>query len=172
MVQRTSGKVFSVNRQQRRLEEKRKARKPNRSSAIYTTNFQLEFESFDSIERLFANIRNGSLEYQQGEGWVIMGLSGEYLHVLSALEGWMDYWTEITNEQEIPYNDVALRKFGKSLEYEKPLNMLEVNAAYEIVKLQRQLYRALPKSVTTRTARNIMARNKMNDEIKSLIRVA
>lgn len=161
-----------MNRQQKRQLAKQRNHKPNRSKAIYTTNFQLEFESFDSIERLFANMRNGALEYEQGEGWVIMGLSGEYLHVLSALEGWMEYWRIITMENGIPYDDSALRRFAKSLEYEKPLNLGEVEAAYQVVQIQRHLYRTLPKSITTNTARNVMADIKRNDEIKALIRKA
>lgn len=144
-------------------------RKPNRSTAIYTTGFQLEFESFDTIERMFQQIRNGELRFDQREGWVIMGLSGEDLHILSALEGWMTYWSTLTEENGLQYDDKALHRLAKSLEYEKPMNMAEVEAAYAVVQHQRILYRTMPKSVTTRTAKKVQAQIRRDEEIKILV---
>jgi hypothetical protein len=161
-----------MNRQQRRAQKHAKPRKENRSAKTYFTGFQLEFESFDTVERFFMHMRNGSLEWEDGEGWVILGLSGEYLHILSALEGWITYWHELCLGEDISYDDSALRRLAKSLEYEKPLNMAEINAAYAVVGLQRQLYRALPKQVTTRYAHTVRAQIKRDDEIKDLIKAA
>lgn len=159
-----------MNRAQRRAAKHIKPRKENRSSKIYTSGFQLEFESFDTVERFFMHMRNGSLEWEDGDGWVILGLSGEYLHILSALEGWITYWHELCLGEDISYDDSPLRRLAKSLEYEKPLNMAEINAAYAVVSLQRQLYRALPKQVTTRYANIVREQIARTDEIRSLIK--
>lgn len=144
----------------------RRNHQPNRSMARYVTKFQLEHESFDTIERMFQQIRHGELRYDPQEGWVIMGLAGEDLHILSALQGWILYWETLTDDQSIAYDDSALRRLAKSLEYEKPLNESEVAAAYAIVQLQRALYRTLPKPVTTRVSREVSARIQRDNEIK------
>lgn len=168
---------MSLSRAQRRAQERaqrRGGRKPNRSTAIYTTKFQLEHESFDTIERLFEQIRNGELRYDQKDGWVIMSLAGEDMHVLSAMEGWIEYWQSLAADQNIPYDDGALCRLAKSLEYEKPMNMAEVDAAYAVVCRQRELYRALPKYVTTRVAKAVRAKlasENQAEEIKRLMRM-
>lgn len=158
-----------MNRAQRRQAKRLATVRPNRSCVRFTTKFQLEHESFDTIERMFQQIRNGELRYDQRDGWVIMGLSGEDLHILSALEGWMRYWKTLTSEHGIPYDDGALRRLAKSLEYEKPLNELEVEAAYAVVEEQRRLYRTLPKAVTSRVSQDVQKAIRRDNEIKQLM---
>lgn len=157
-----------MNREQRRKAE-RKPAKFSRSHAIYSTKYTLEHESFDSIERLFGKLRIGELEWTVKDGYVIRGLSGEYLHITSALEGFIDCWKTIAEGEGISYDDTALRKLSKSLEYEKPLNMAEVEAAYDVVKVQRAMYRALPKMVITKYAKQTQSKFRVNDEIKDLM---
>jgi hypothetical protein len=157
-----------MNRQQRRQAE-RKPSKFSRSHAIYSTKFTLEHESFDSIERLFAKLRIGELEWTKEDGYVIRGLSGEYLHIVSALEGFIDCWRTIADGEDISYDDSALRRLAKSLEYEKPLNMVEIESAYNVVKVQRSMYRALPKLVISKYAKQTQSKFRVNDEIRDLI---
>jgi len=148
----------------------RRGHKPNRSKARYVTNFQLEHESFDTIERLFQQMRNGELRYDEGDkSWVVMGLDGRDMDVLSALEGWMTFWTELTEEHGIQYDDRALAKLAKSLEYHKPMTIEEVEAAYKVVEAQRTIYRVLPKSVTTAVAHRVQAQIRTENEIKALV---
>jgi hypothetical protein len=161
-----------MNRAQKRMAAKTNRHKFNRSRAIYTTNFQLEHESFDTIERLFQQIRNGELRYDRKDGWIIMGLSGEDLHILSAIEGWMLYWRTLTEEQSIQYDDSAMRRLAKSLEYEKPMNMAEVEAAYAVLEQQRRIYRALPKSITTLVSKQVQQQIRVESEIRSLLGAA
>ena len=157
-----------MNRTQRRLAKRQAKAKPNRSKSIYTTNFSLEFETFDTIERMFLKLRNGEIEYE-GAHPVIMGLHGEFYRVLPAMDGWLQYWRELTEAHGLDYDDRALRKLYNSLEYGKPLNVAEIDAAYAVVKRQRELYRALPKSVTTATAHRVMADIRRTDEIRELM---
>lgn len=158
-----------MNRKLKRMAKRIEGRKPNRSTAKYTTDFQLEFVAFDSIERLFQMVRNGSLNWDS-DGWYIMGISGENLHVVSALEGWIYYWKELTDRQKIAYDDAALRRFCKSLEYEKPMQLHEVEAAFKLVELQRSIYRALPKKITTEVTHDVRRLIKIDNEIKDLER--
>lgn len=161
----------TMNRAQRRMAKRQANRRPNRSAAIYTTNFQLEFESFDSIERLFLSVRNGELEWTP-EGWQMMSLSGDPLNIVSALEGWIKYWQALAEDQHLPYDDAAMVKFCKSLAYEKPMQLAEVEAAYAVVCEQRRLYRALPKSVTTRVSHKVQAEIAVENEIERLMKGA
>jgi hypothetical protein len=132
-----------MNREQRRMEKRLAKAKPNRSRAIYVTNFQLEFESFDTIERLFVQLRHGAIEYVGGKP-IIMGLHGEHYG--------------------------PLLRLCKSLEYGKPLLPAEIEAAYAVVVVQRRYYRTLPKSVTTAMSRQVVADIQRTDEIRNLMR--
>lgn len=156
-----------------RAESRRAARaakhKPNRSAARYITPAQLEFDSFDSIDRLFQKLRHGELEWG-ANGWVIMGLSGASLHILSALDGWLEYWSTLALQQSIAYNDVPLRRLAKSLEYNKPLTEAEVDAAQRVVDQQRLMYRTLPKSITTAVSKQVQATIRRDNEIGDLAR--
>jgi hypothetical protein len=155
-----------MNRIQRRAQERaeRRGHKLNRSRAIYTGHFQLEFETFDTIERLFEKIRNGALEYI-GPHPVVMGLHGEHYHVLPALDGWIKYWRVLTEEQDIAYDDNAL-------EFAMPLTDKQAADAYGVVILQRALYRALPKAVTTKVAHEVQRDIQLTDEITLAMQAA
>ncbi|MFA7351350.1 MAG: hypothetical protein WC009_11360 [Methylotenera sp.] len=161
-----------MNRAQRRKLEKSKSQKPNRSRLKMTNYFTLEFDTFDSIERLFQQLRNGALLYSQKDGWQIMGLSGEMLHIESALEGWLKYWKELTEQNNIPYDDAPLVRILKALEYVKPLSRREIDAAYKVVELQRHLYRTVPKAETTRVVREVQKDIRRTDEIRELMGIA
>lgn len=158
-----------MNRFQRRIALKK--RKPNRSSAIFTTQFILDFQAFDSIERLFIAVRNGELEWSP-EGWQLMGITGEKLHVVSALQGWIQFWKALADDQFLPYHDAPLVKFCKSLEYEKPMNLNEVNAAYEVVEIQRRFYRTIPKPAIRRVTEEVRKEIARENEIRELMGVA
>lgn len=162
-----------MSRALRRMQERvvRRNHKPNRSEARYVTKFQLEHESFDTIERMFQKIRNGELEYE-GPHPIIMGLHGEHYRMLPALDGWLKYWRDLTAQQSIPYDDGALLRLRNSLDYGKPLTEGQVDEAYAVVTEQRRLYRLLPKAVTTKVAHAVMREIALDDQIKDAMRAA
>jgi len=160
-----------MNRTERRRQAKLAKRRPNRSAIRYNTDLTLEFEAFDSIERLFVAVRSGELEWSQ-EGWQLMGLGGEKLHVVSALQGWIKFWQELAEHESLLYDDAALVKFCRSLEYEKPMSLREVDAAYEVVKLQRKFYRAIPKDVIRKVTHKVRAELATDAEIEKLLKEA
>lgn len=162
----------TLNREQRRKQAKAGQIKPNRSRLKMTNYFTLEFDTFDSIERLFQQLRNGALLYSQKDGWQLMGISGEMLHIESALAGWIQYWQELTAQNNIPYDDAPLVRILKALEYVKPLSMREIDAAYKVVQLQRHLYRTVPKAETTRVVREVQQSIRTTDEIRELLKAA
>lgn len=166
-----------MNRAQLRKEARRKTPKPNRSCAKYSNNFTLEFESFDSIERLFQQLRNGVLSYDD-DGFCIMGLSGEMLHIESALAGWCDYWKTLTEQNGIQYDDAALELLRLALKNDKSdrlewagkkITNKQIDAAYEVIKTQRQLYRQMPKSITTKVAQEVKSNIRKVEEIRELL---
>jgi hypothetical protein len=161
---------MSMNREQRRLAKKLAGRKPVIERRVVPSAVD-EWEQFDSIERMFQKLRNGEIEYE-GNTIVIMGLKGEYYGVLAALEGWTEYWAEVADRNAIAYDDGALRRLAKSLEYNKPLNLGEVNAAYAVVEQQRQMFRTLPRRHIAQVAIEVMQKIQRTDEIRELMRAA
>ena len=166
-----------MNRSQRRKESRAKKAKPNRSRAQYTNDFTMEFESFDSIERLFQQLRHGVLSYDD-DGYCIMGLSGEMLHIESALSGWCEYWKTLTEQNGIKYDDSPLQLLRRALENTASdslewagikITQHHIAEAYEVIKIQRQLYRQLPKSLTTQVAHKVKAEIRKVDEIRELL---
>lgn len=161
-----------MNRAQRRKQERSKAIKPNRSRLKMTNNFTLEFDTFDSIERLFQQLRNFAVVYSENHGWEIMGLTGEMIHIESALAGWIQYWQELTEQNNIPYDDARLVRILKALEHLDPLSKRDIEEAYKVVNVQRHLYRTLPKTETTRVANVVQKEIKRTDEIRELMEIA
>ncbi|ROH87987.1 hypothetical protein ED236_00395 [Pseudomethylobacillus aquaticus] len=160
-----------MNRAQRRQENRLARAKPNRSRAIYSTSFTLLFESFDTIDRMIQKLRHGELEYISGVP-VVMSLKGEWYAMLPALDGWIAYWRELTEQHNISYDDSPLAKLRNKLEYSMPLTLDDVDAAESVVHLQRKLYMCLPKSVTTRVAHKVQADIMAAEEIAELMKVA
>lgn len=158
-----------MNRTERRRQAKLAKRLPNRSAIKYNNFLTIESGAFDTIERLFIAVRHGALEWGP-DGWQIMGLSGEMLHVVSALQGWIKFWQELAEHESLLYDDAALVKFCKSLEYEKPMQMSEVEAAYEVVVLQRRLHRTIPHEVLREVKRKVQAEIATEAEIEKLLK--
>ena len=160
-----------MNRTERRKQAKLAKRRPNRSAIKYNNFLTIESNAFDSIERLFIAARHGALEWGL-DGWQIMGIDGDMIHVVSALQGWIKFWQELAEHESLPYNDDPLVKFCKSLEYEKPMSLREVDAAYEVVKLQRKFYRAIPKDVIRKVTHKVRAELATDAEIEKLLKEA
>lgn len=159
-----------MNRQQRRQAKRMAGHKPTQHRRILPLAMDM-FEQFDTIERLFAQLKAGAVEVE-GNQITIMGLHGERYAVLPALEGWVTYWHTLATRHGIPYDDTAMRKLAKSLEYDKPLQMAEVEAAYQVVELQRRMFRALPRRDVAAVAVEVMRDIRVTDEIKQLMGVA
>jgi len=159
-----------MNRLQRRQARKSSGHK-RKINKCFVSKLQDEWEQFDSIERLFIQLKAGAVEVE-GNQITIMGLHGERYAVLPALEGWITYWNILATRHGFPYDDTAMRKLAKSLEYDKPLRLDEVEAAYQIVELQRRMFRALPRRDVAAVAIEVMKDIRVTDEIKELIGAA
>lgn len=157
-----------MSRAEKRLQARMAKHKPNRSKAQYNTSIQLEFEAFDTIDRLFLALKNGALEWG-AEGWLIRGISGEYMHVLSALQGWIHYWKALADKLQLDYDDTALVKLAKALEYEKPMQPAEVTAAYAVVNHQRQFFRNIPQVIRKQVCDQVREEIAKENEIRELI---
>lgn len=157
------------NRAQRRREAKLARVKPNRSAFKFDTRYTKEIDTFDTIDRLFLGMRNGQLRWGPS-GWLIMGISGEDMDVLSALSGWIDYWRQLADHVQADYDDAALRRLAKSLEYEKPMTMAELDAAAEVVERQRKLYRAIPHATRKLIYHKVKAEIDRENEIRELMK--
>lgn len=157
------------NRTQRRREARLARHKPNRSTLRFDTRYTKEIDTFDTIDRLFLAMRNGELRWGP-TGWLIMGISGEDMDVLSALHGWIDYWRQLADHVRADYDDTALRRLAKSLEYEKPMTMAEVDAAAVVVERQRKLYRAIPHATRKQIYHKVKAEIDRENEIRELLK--
>ena len=157
-----------MNRQQRRMELKALKHKTNRSRVQMNNYFQLEFETFETIERLFEMMRNGSLLWD-GKSWVIMGQQGVLVDITYSLGWWLRYWKTIANRAGKQYDDTAMVRLLKSLEYHKPLTIDEVNKAYDVVKMQRWLYRNAGAKLVSQTV-DELKKVQEQEEMKELLR--
>lgn len=133
-----------MNRAMRRLAKKLEHRPATPPNRIHFNPQLDEWEQFDTVERMFQKLRNGAIEVE-GNEIIIMGLHGETYRMLPALEGWMEYWSALARLHQVDYDDSALRKLAKSLEYDKPLTEREVDAAYLVVTAQRRMFRTIPR---------------------------
>ncbi len=116
--------------------KKRKAYKPKplRLPKIYTAH-----RDFYEIYKLFDSIESGYVDF--ADGHIVQKNSDKELYaVLPAIEGWMEYFRGLANVQGVEYDDSALKRMVKSLEYDKPLSLEEVYAARDVVDAQYKLY--------------------------------
>lgn len=143
--------------------------KPNRSTARYNTPITLEHDSFDTGERLFLAMRNGHLEWG-ADGWQIMGIQGQSMDVLSALEGWTLYWRILAEDLQISYDDTALVRLAKSLTYEKPMTLAELDAAYAVIQYQRVLFRKVPQKSRKEVCDKVRSSIAQENEIRALLK--
>jgi hypothetical protein len=160
---------MSLSREQRRSQERAQRRavtKNNHNRRILPPAMD-EWEQFDTIERTFQKIKHGEIEWD-GTHYIIMGLKGEHYAVLPALEGWTEYWSEVAKRFNAEYDDGPLRRLAKSLEYDKPLTEQQVEAAYAVVKRQRELFRAFPRREIGKIAIEVMQRIQAEQEAKDV----
>lgn len=158
-----------MNREEKRRLAKQAGRKENRSRKQTRSRLFMEYESFDCVERMFMMLRNGSLLFSQKDGWVLMGLSGEMFTIVDALAGWLEYWQTVAEKMKMEYNGAPLAKLHKALVYHKPLSIKEIDAAYEVVKLQHLMYRSLPADVLSKTVNEVKEQIDREDEIKKYV---
>lgn len=158
----------TMNRAEKRLQARMAKHKPNRSRMQYNNILTLQNDCFDSLDRMFLSIRNGELRWN-GKAYVIMGINGHDLHICSALSGWVYYWEELTDEMGVSYDGSAMKRLCKSLEYDKPLTLAEVDAAEEVLEVQRKLYRSIPQQKRREVYARVDAELKREGEIRELI---
>jgi hypothetical protein len=80
----------------------------------------------------------------------------------------MDEWEQVAKRFNADYDDGPLRRLAKSLEYDKPLTEQQVEAAYAVVKRQRELFRAYPRREIAKIAIEVMQRIKAEQEAKDV----
>jgi len=159
-----------MNRQQRRQADKLAKHKPNRSRAQLNNMVMLEFETFETIERMFAQIRNGDLNYRPDIGWVILGGNGALCDIVYSMRWWLKQWATVAQRASITYDDTALAKLHKALEYHMPLSLAQVNNAYAVVQKQRHIYRTIDQQLLMRTVNELQAEQAKQLEIEKLIK--
>ena len=154
-----------LSRDQRR-QQKKAAKRQHRGGRFIPKALD-EWEQFDSIERMFQKIKHGEIEWD-GTNYVFMGMKGETYALLPALEGWTEYWAEVAKRFDIAdYDDGALRRLAKSLEYDKPLTEQQVEAAYAVVEQQRAMFRAIPRPEIAKAAIEVMQRIQVRDAMEA-----
>lgn len=103
-----------------------------------------EFQQFDDIDRLMQKLEHRAIEMQQGRP--VMTTKGETYDVVSALDGWMDYWAAVAQKRSIPYDDQPLRTLNRRLDNGMPLTDDIVQGAKRVVAAQRAMFRSIPRS--------------------------
>ena len=159
-----------MNRAQRRQADKLAKHKPNRSRAQLNNMVMLEFETFETIERMFQQIRNGELNYHPVIGWVILGGNGQLTDIVYSLGWWLKQWATVANRASIAYDDTALRKLHKALEYHMPLSKQCVANAHAVVQQQRHIYRTIDQQLLMRVVNELQAEQSQQLEIEALIK--
>lgn len=159
-----------MNREQRRQAERDAKRKPNRSRAQLNNMVMLEFETFETIERMFAQIRNGELNYSPTMGWVILGGNGALCDIVYSMRWWLKQWATVAERANIAYDDTALAKLHKALEYHMPLTLAHVTNAYTVVQQQRHIYRTIDQQLLMRVVNELQAEQSKQIEIEQLMK--
>lgn len=161
-----------MNRAQRRAQAKLEKRKPNRSREQLNNMVMLEFETFDPVERMFEMIRNGSLLYSQRDGWVIMGNHGDLIKISYCLGWWIKQWKVLAERANVAYDDAALVKLHKCLEYHKPLTVAEVDSAYAVIAAERVMYRTIDQQLLMKVVKELQLEQTRLEETKALLKAA
>lgn len=102
-----------------------------------------EFEQFDDIERMVQKLEHGAIETEQGRP--VMTTKGVTYDVLSALEGWMEYWRMLADKHSIPYDDQPMHTVARRLENVMPLTPTHIDGFKRVVEQQRAMFRTIPR---------------------------
>lgn len=102
-----------------------------------------EFEQFDDIERMVQKLEHGAIETEQGRP--VMTTKGVTYDVLSALEGWMEYWRMLADKHSIPYDDQPMHTVARRLENVMPLTPTHIDGFKRVVAQQRAMFRSIPR---------------------------
>lgn len=140
-----------MNRAMRRLAERGKLNVPPPRVNLLSRPLD-EFEQFDEIDKLAQKLAHGAIECQQGRP--IMIKNGEPYDVISALEGWIEYWHALAIKHGIDwYVDEPMRVVRRRLENSVPLTQDHVDGFNLVVAAQRSLFRAIPRAEITSQAK-------------------
>jgi hypothetical protein len=102
-----------------------------------------EFQQFDDIDRMMQKLENGAIEMEQGRP--VMTTKGETYDVVSALEGWLEYWAAVAKKRDIPYNDEPMQILKRRLDNGVHLTPDIIQGAKRVVAAQRAMFRAIPR---------------------------
>lgn len=155
-----------LNRAQKRALKNQKPMKQNRSRLQMNNYFTLEYDTFRAIDTMFRKLRTTGLDYVQGEGLLLEEPSSEMIDIESSLEGWLHYWKELAEVANIEYDDAPLRIIANSLKYHKQITMKEIDVAFDVVNLQRKLYRTLDKQLISKVVYQVQDSLKVEDELR------
>lgn len=122
-----------------------------------------EFQQFDDTDRLIQKLEHGALEHQQGRP--VMTTKGVTYDVLSALEGWMEYWRMLADKHNIDYDDAPMRTVVCRLENAMPLTQSHIQGFKNVVAAQRAMFRAIPRHIISSQATTTQIKL-ITDELK------
>lgn len=120
-----------------------------------------EFEQFDDIERMTQKLEHGAIETQQGRP--VMTTKGVTYDVLSALEGWMEYWRMLADKHGIAYDDEPMRVVARRLENAMPLTPSHIEGFKRVVSAQRAMFRSIPRREISSQATTVQIKLLMDD---------
>jgi len=109
-----------------------------------------EFEQFDDTMRLIQKLEHGAIETEQGRP--VMTTKGVTYDVLSALEGWMEYWRMLAEKHGIDYDDQPMHTVARRLENGMPLTPTLIDGFKRVVEQQRAMFRSIPRHVISSQA--------------------
>lgn len=117
---------------------------------------------FCQIDLLLLKLRKGEVETVDGH--VIMTTAaGEVYRVVPAMEGWIEYWQAMARKAHVKYDDRALVKIKNALRYDMPITPEQIDAALDVVNMQKRIYHATPAQAISSEASTQQIRMLMED---------
>jgi hypothetical protein len=161
-----------MNRAYRREIARDGKRKNNRSAKVHKVPKTFDkFQQFDEIDRLLQKLANGEIEYQYNEEWdcerpVLMSKQGNFLDVLSALEGWLMLWREVAMLHKFhDYDDRPFVLLAFKLRSNVELSDMDVLGAIKVADKQKTMFDNIDRSELSRIA--IMMQERLRLEAES-----
>ena len=150
-----------MNRKIRRAMEKLKPTTPQPKRRSVPSAID-EFEQFDDIERMIQKLEHGAIETEQGRP--VMTTKGVTYDVLSALEGWMEYWRMLADKHGVAYDDQPMHAVARRLENVMPLTQSLIDGFKRVVAAQRAMFRSIPRQDISSQATTVQIKLLLDDQ--------
>ena len=131
-----------MNRQHRRALAKVKKHRPTRfqQQPLRLSRIETRRRSFMNIEDIINTIQNREVEYINGKPYYYDPIDGKYYGLVSALEGWADYWEMIAKKYGIVIDTAAFKQMANCLNYCTPIQQTTIDRALNSVIKMKEVY--------------------------------